>query len=274
MTLCRMVVVGCLSLVGSALAACANSGAERLGEGNGNVDVSPTTWEDGGCTLTQGYWKNHEPNWPVWSLTIGGVTYSHEELLELFRTPPRGDASLILGHQLIAALLNVATGASDAALDGALAKADAWMAANKDADGRLPYGVKRGSAADEAVSLSGTLASFNEGGIGPGHCDDGPSSGSGSTGSGSGSTGSGEWGEGGSAGGEGGSHGGEWGEGGSAGGEGGSDGGEWGEGGSSGDPGDGEGGSGSEGPVCSDPCSDGCGDGSVCILGCCAFVPN
>ncbi|WP_437607726.1 hypothetical protein WMF20_43535 [Sorangium sp. So ce834] len=274
MTLGRMVVVGCLSLVGSALAACANSGAERLGEGNGNVDVSPSTWEEGGCTLTQGYWKNHEPNWPVWSLTIGGVTYSHEELLELFRTPPRGDASLILGHQLIAALLNVATGASDAALDGALAKADAWMAANKDADGRLPYGVKRGSAADEAVSLSGTLASFNEGGIGPGHCDDGPSSGSGSTGSGSGSTGSGEWGEGGSAGGEGGSHGGEWGEGGSAGGEGGSDGGEWGEGGSSGDPGDGEGGSGSEGPVCSDPCSDGCGDGSVCILGCCAFVPN
>ncbi|WP_148314448.1 hypothetical protein [Sorangium cellulosum] len=284
MTLSRMVLVGCLSLVGSALAACANSDADRLGEGNGNVVVSPPTSEGDGCTLTQGYWKNHEESWPVSSLTIGGETYSQAELLEIFRTPPKGDASLILGHQLIAALLNTASGASDAALDGALADVEAWMAANKDTDdGRLPYGVKRGGAADEAVSLSGTLADFNEGGIGPGHCDDGPGSGSGSTGSGSGSTGggddcgcggdpgdgSGSTGTGSSDGGEGGgcSHGGE-------GGEGGSDGSEGGEGGSSGDPSGGEGGSGSEGPVCSDPCSDGCADGYVCILGCCAFVPN
>ncbi|WP_437586047.1 hypothetical protein [Sorangium sp. So ce1000] len=35
------------------------------------------------------------------------------------------------------------------------------------------------------VSLSGTLAGSNEGGIGPGHCDDGPGSSTGSTGTGS-----------------------------------------------------------------------------------------
>ncbi|WP_437334114.1 hypothetical protein [Sorangium sp. So ce394] len=269
----RMVLVGCLSLVGSALAACANSDADRLGEGNGNVVVSPPTSEGDGCTLTQGYWKNHEESWPVSSLTIGGATYSQEELLELFRTPPKGDASLILGHQLIAALLNVGSGASDAALDGALADAEAWMAANKDADGRLPYGVKRGGAADEAVSLSGSLADFNEGGIGPGHCDDGPGSGSGSTGGGDDCGCGGDPGDGSGSTGTGSSDGGEGG-GCSHGGEGGSDGGESGEGGSGGDPSGGEGGSGPEGPVCSDPCSDGCADGYVCILGCCAFVPN
>ncbi|MGK3999288.1 hypothetical protein [Sorangium sp. So ce1024] len=251
MTLGRMVLVGCLSLVGSALVGCGLAGADRVGEGRGNVVEVPPTSEGDGCTLTQGYWKNHEESWPVSSLTIGGVAYSQEELLDLFRTPPKGDASLILGHQLIAAMLNVASGASDAALDGALAEADAWMAANKDADGRLPYGVKGGSAAGEAVSLSEALADFNEGGIGPGHCDDGPGS----------STGGADGGAGGSHGGEGGSCGDP------DGGAGGSDGGT---GGSGGDTG-GEGGSDS---TCSFPCgsNDDCFGDLACIEGCCQLV--
>lgn len=260
MTLSRMMLVGCLSLIGSALAGCALGAADRLGEGSGNVVVSPPTSDgDGeGCTLTQGYWKNHEESWPTSKLTIGGVEYSQEKLLELFQTAPKGDASLVLCHQLIAALLNVASGASDAALDGALDAAEAWMVANKDADGQLPYDVKRGSAADEAVSLSGKLADFNEGGIGPGHCDDGPGSGSGDPG-GEGSS---------SSGGESGTDGGESGEGGCAhDGTGGSDDGSDS---SGGDP-EGEG---EPGPTCSDPCSDGCSDGYTCVLGCCAFVAN
>ncbi|WP_437811203.1 hypothetical protein [Sorangium sp. So ce1078] len=273
MTLSRMMLVGCLSLVGSALAGCGLGAADRLGQGSDNVVVSPPTPDgDGdGCTLTQGYWKNHEESWPVSSLTIGGVEYSQEELLELFRTAPKGDTSLILCHQLIAARLNVESGASDAAVDGALADAEAWMAANKDADGELPYGTKRGSAADEAVSLSGKLAAFNEGGTGPGHCDDGPGSGSGSSGSGSGDPGGGDSGEDGCGGHDGGTD--ESGEGGSDSSGGDPDGGtgEGGEGGSGGDPGGGDDGTGS---TCSDPCSDGCSDGYTCVLGCCAFIAN
>ncbi|WP_437966628.1 hypothetical protein WMF04_44685 [Sorangium sp. So ce260] len=270
MTLSRMMLVGCLSLVGSALAGCGLGAADRLGQGSDSVVVSPPDGDgDGdGCTLTQGYWKNHEESWPTSKLTIGGVEYAQEELLELFRTAPKGDTSLILCHQLIAARLNVASGASDAALDGALADAEAWMAANKDADGKLPYGTKRGSAADEAVSLSGRLAEFNEGGIGPGHCDDGPGSGSGDPGgSGSGDPGGGDDGCGGHDGGTG-----ESGEGGSDSSGGDPDGGT-GEGGSDGgsDPGGGDDGTGS---TCSDPCSDGCSDGYTCVLGCCVFIAN
>ncbi|WP_434043655.1 MULTISPECIES: hypothetical protein [Sorangium] len=278
MTLGRMMLVGCLSLVGTALVGCGLAGADRVGEGSGNVVATPPTSEGDGCTLTQGYWKNHEESWPVSSLTIGGVAYSQEELLELFRTPPKGDASLIVGHQLIAALLNVASGASDAALGGALADAEAWMAANKDADGRLPYGVKRGSAADAAVSLSGALADFNEGGIGPGHCDDGPSSGSGSTGGGDGGDCDCDGGTG-STGGAGGSDGGTTSTGGGAGGcphDGGtssSSSGTGGTGGSSGDPDGGEGGS---AWTCDAPCSNGdaCSAGYSCVLGCCTFIAN
>ena len=68
MMLNRMMLVGCLSLVGSALMACGMTDADRLGEGSGNVVSGPPSSEDGGCTLTQGYWKNHPEAWPVTSL--------------------------------------------------------------------------------------------------------------------------------------------------------------------------------------------------------------
>ncbi|WP_437674174.1 hypothetical protein [Sorangium sp. So ce131] len=277
MSLGRIMLAGCLSLVGCALVACGNTDADRYGEGHGNVVVVPPSDspEGDGCTLTQGYWKNHEESWPTWSLVIGGVEYSQEELLEIFRTAPRGDTSLILGHQLIAALLNVGSGASDAALDGALAEAEAWMVRNKDADGRLPYGVKRGSEAEEAVSLGDKLADFNEGGIGPGHCDDGPGSSSGDPGgTGGGSSGDPDDGAGGSGdpdGGEGGCGAHDGGDSGSGGDDGGGDDGGGDDGG--GDP-SGTGGGSSVG-TCAAACGDGaaaCAAGFACIEGCCAAI--
>jgi hypothetical protein len=108
----------------------------------------------------------------VTSLTIGGVTYSQADLLAIFATAPGGDASLILAHQLIAALLNQAAGVTPpAAVAQAIGDAQTWMAANKDADGRLPYGTASGSAAaNDATALSSTLDSFNSGQGGVSHC--------------------------------------------------------------------------------------------------------
>jgi hypothetical protein len=164
-------------------------GNRGVGDSGQSVELGAS--ED--CTLTQGYWKNHSDAWPVDSLTIGGTTYSKDELLAILWTPTTGDASLILGHQLIAALLNGAAGASvPPEVETALADADAWMAANKDADGKLPYGTpKTGAAHDEAVALSATLDSYNQGTIGPGHCGDGSTSGSGGSGGGTDVTGTG-----------------------------------------------------------------------------------
>ncbi|WP_437732820.1 hypothetical protein [Sorangium sp. So ce1335] len=287
MTLSRMMLVGCLSLVGTALVGCGLAGGDRVGEGSGNVVVGTPTSEGEGCTLTQGYWKNHEESWPVSSLTIGGVEYSQEELLEIFRTAPKGDKSLILGHQLIAALLNVASGASDADLGGALADAEAWMAASKDADGRLPYGVKGGSAADAAVSLNETLTAFNEGRVGPEHCTDGPGSSSGSTGS-AGGTGGSDGGTSSTGGGDGcDCDGGTGSTGGSDGGttssgtggcphDGGTTSSSSGTGGTGGSGGEPDGGEGGSGWVCDEPCGADslCSDGYSCVLGCCSFVAN
>jgi len=127
-----------------------------------------------GCTLTQGYWKNHPDAWPVTDLLIGGVAYTDEELLDLLGTAPRGDASVILAHQYIAALLNVAAGASPSSeVNDTLDATDAWFAANVDGDGFLPYGIRASSEAGaQAVEYSDALTDFNEGNAGLPHCDD------------------------------------------------------------------------------------------------------
>src|SRR5713101_2765708 len=57
--------------------------------------------------LTQGYWKTHQSVWfaKVKGLTLGTTFYTDAQLLTILNTPPKGDASLILADQLIAALL-------------------------------------------------------------------------------------------------------------------------------------------------------------------------
>src|SRR5215471_1211924 len=57
------------------------------------------------CPLTQGFWKNHPTAWPVSTLTLGTVSYTEAQLLNILGTSPGSkggaDASLILAHQLI-----------------------------------------------------------------------------------------------------------------------------------------------------------------------------
>jgi choice-of-anchor A domain-containing protein len=116
------------------------------------------------CTYTQGYWKNHPEAWPVQSLTIGGVTYSKAQLLDIFGTPPRGDVTYVLIHQLIAAKLNAAAGADTSAVASALTAGDAWLKAN-------PLGSNpTGQAATSGNGYATSLDQYNNGLIGPGHC--------------------------------------------------------------------------------------------------------
>jgi len=80
------------------------------------------------CPLSQGFWKNHPDAWPVADLVIGGMTYSMEELMEILRTPPKkGNSNLILAHQLIAALLNIANGSDASVIADAVADAQSYL---------------------------------------------------------------------------------------------------------------------------------------------------
>jgi len=140
---------------------------------------------DGGCdcTYTQGYWKNHPEAWPVDSLTIGGTTYDKDQLLAILNTPPKSDARIILLHQLIAAMLNVANEADPTEAEDAIAEANDWLASHPEATPTAaPAKGKKTKAAktqisDEdrqvAITLADVLDAYNNGDIGPGHCDDG-----------------------------------------------------------------------------------------------------
>ena len=120
-----------------------------------------------GCTYTQGYWSTHEEAWPVDHLVLGGRSYTQAELLTLFDTPVRGDKSLSLAHQLIAARLNQASGADTSALGSALDDADAWLVEHDDGGG-LPFDTSDWDGADV---IKDALDDWNNGLSGPGHCD-------------------------------------------------------------------------------------------------------
>lgn len=165
----------CMLAVAPMFAAC--SAGDELGRStaahtqadSGTKDEPDAGPPDDGCTYTQGWYKTHPDEWPVSSLMVGPYTYSKSELLDLLWTPPRGDASLILAHQLITALLNVAGGASSLP---AISQGQMWMT-TFDPGHELPYGVPASSPAGQlATDIADDLADYNEGRDGPGHCDD------------------------------------------------------------------------------------------------------
>jgi hypothetical protein len=133
--------------------------------------------DNGGCTLTQGYWKTHSIHGPAakadptWS-TVGGPDASFfgsgASWLQVFNTPPRGNAYYQLAHQYMAAVLNKNAGTSTtAAVDAAMTWAFDAFTANPSPSASFWTDNKA-----TAVGYAGTLGSYNEGLIGPGHCDD------------------------------------------------------------------------------------------------------
>lgn len=128
--------------------------------------ITFTNQSQEGCTLTLGFWKNHAADWPVSSLTLGSVTYTQAQLLSILNAPVKGNGLISLAHQLIAAKLNIADGASDTDIATAIADADALIGA------LVVPPVGSGSLATSAVSsLVTALNNYNNGITGPGHCD-------------------------------------------------------------------------------------------------------
>ena len=117
------------------------------------------------CVLGQGFWKNHPDAWPVNSLTLGSQTYTQAELLSLFDTPVRGDASVILAYQLIAAKLNIANGSNPTPISATITDADQLLSGFT---GKLPYHVRPSSGTGQAMVHAATvLQSYNNGELTP-----------------------------------------------------------------------------------------------------------
>ena len=132
----------------------------------------------GGCTLTQGYWKTHSDRGPApyddnWA-NLGPLQEdtpffsSGKTWYQIFWTPPSGgNAYLQLAHQYMAAKLNLLNGASStSAVNAALAWAEAFF------PGKTPSTSLSKALTNAARAAAGTLGSYNEGTIGPGHCEE------------------------------------------------------------------------------------------------------
>jgi uncharacterized repeat protein (TIGR01451 family) len=159
---------------------------DDTGSDNWNVTVTIECQE--GCTLTQGYWKTHSEFGPApededWYL-IGDFDgdgtsegpgeqfyLSGQTWYQVFWTKPAGNAYYILAKQYMAALLNIASGAdSPASVDAAITAADALFDVYTPAEIGALKGNKQ--PRPQFISAAGTLGAYNEGTIGPGHCDE------------------------------------------------------------------------------------------------------
>jgi hypothetical protein len=119
------------------------------------------------CTYSQGYWKNHSDTWPLQSLTLGAVSYSESQLLQILNRPAQGNGLVTLAHQLIAAKLNTANGADPTVIQQTVIDADSMIG-----DLIVPPVGTGYLSPSQTSALTDTLTEYNEGTIGPGHCDD------------------------------------------------------------------------------------------------------
>jgi len=105
------------------------------------------------CVRGAGFWKTHPELWSSISLQVGGVIYTHVQLLDILETSPRGDATIILANQLIPAKLNQL----ESVIGDDMADADAYLAAH-------PIGSKpKKEARDNGLLLASFIESYNEG---------------------------------------------------------------------------------------------------------------
>ncbi len=93
-----------------------------------------------GCPASPSSWEVNSA-WPVSTITVGGTTYSVTEAQELLGRKHRGDESIKLAYEVIAAKLNLLTGGGDPVpgfnsyawtqeLTGFIDEAEAWFVDN------------------------------------------------------------------------------------------------------------------------------------------------
>src|SRR5262249_37481210 len=107
------------------------------------------------CPEGAGFWKTHADAWPLPALTLGSQTYTQAELLTLLNMPVRGDASVILATQLLAAKLNVAAAADPTPIRAALQEADRLL--SQGFTRKLPYRVEASSPTGRQMVEAATV---------------------------------------------------------------------------------------------------------------------
>lgn len=155
-----------------------DTGTTGSDSANVSVNVVCEPEEPGaGCTLTRGYWQTHSKYGPApydatWA-EIGEDTAffsSGSSYFEVLTTRPRGNAYYILAAQYIAAELNFLNGASSTdEVDAAFADATDLFSTYTPDDIAGMRG--NSSVRSEFIALGDLLDDYNNGLVGPGHCE-------------------------------------------------------------------------------------------------------
>ncbi len=114
-----------------------------------------------GCTLTQGYWKNHISDWPAPYSPSSPFYTSGRTWLQVLNTPANGNAYYILAYQFIAATLNKASGAT---------VPPAVQQALNDAAGYFTNPGASSLTKTDLTNLAALLDNYNKGLGGVSHC--------------------------------------------------------------------------------------------------------
>ena len=131
-----------------------------------------------GCTRSKGYWKTHSAYGPApydsaWALMGEDSTFflSNQTNYEVMWTPPSGgNAYYMLAHQYIATSINILNGADPSEIQDAYDNAtDLFEMYTPEEIGALKG---NNPIRQEFIGLKSMLAQYNEGEIGPGHCQE------------------------------------------------------------------------------------------------------
>jgi hypothetical protein len=138
------------------------------------VAVTVPCVSSGGCTLSQGYWKNHaesskhyDSRWAVVGGSGSQFFLSGKTWLQVFGTSVNGNAYYQLADQYMAAKLNVLNGASNA-VASQMSQAESLFATYTPANASTASSTVKA----QFTNLASTLGSYNEGAIGPGKCSE------------------------------------------------------------------------------------------------------
>jgi len=147
-------------------------GCDANNSGTFGFYLPPPPPPTGTCARTLGYWKTHLKQWPVNSVTIGGVVYP-KVLALVYLWLPSADKRLTMFKELVSAKLNVAGGSRSDCITGTISNADQWMSTY--AGGGLWKGKSiSGSSAAWITGepLATQLDSYNNGLLCAPHCEE------------------------------------------------------------------------------------------------------
>jgi hypothetical protein len=118
------------------------------------------------CTHSVTYWANHTETWPN-QVIIDNFTYTIGEAATIYSAQNK-DVAAYLFVQLHAAFLNFLSGADTSAVNKTMSDAANWLNIH-------PAGSPINEVDQQTgITLGMTLASYNNGRFGPGHCANDP----------------------------------------------------------------------------------------------------